>query len=160
MNQTLEITTPSDLELQFARVFAAPLNLVWEVHTKGEHLARWQGPHTIKYSKYEVDCRPGGVWDSVCTDSDGNEQRFYGEIREVEPMTKLVLTFVWDGAPGHPLLNTVTFEPVEGGTRATYHSLFTDKGSRDGMVAYGMETGVKQGFEKLDALLASMGVVL
>ena len=158
MSQSLDITTPSDLELQFSRVFAAPLDLIWDVHTKGEHLARWQGPHTIKYSKYEVDCRPGGTWDSVCTDTDGNEQRFYGEIREVEPKTKLVLTFIWDGAPDHPLLNTVIFEPVDGGTKATYHSLFTDKGSRDGMIQFGMARGVQEGFEELEALLDELAV--
>ncbi len=156
MSQTLEIQLPSDLEIQFSRVFAAPIDLVWEVHTVGEHLARWQGPHEIKYSKYEIDCRPGGVWDSVCSDSDGNQHRFYGEVKEVEPKTRLVMTFFWDGAPENPMVNTLTLTPVQGGTKVDYHSLFLDKASRDGMIEYGMERGVRAGFEKLDALLMSL----
>ena len=158
MKQTLDILMPSDLELQFSRFFAAPVDLVWDVHTKGEHLARWQGPHSIKYTKYEMDCRPGGIWDSVCADSNGAEQRFYGEVREVVVQSRLVTTFLWDGAPGHTLVNTVTFAAEGDGTRVTYHSLFPDKASRDGMVAFGMERGVREGFEKLDTLLGSLEV--
>ena len=57
--------------------------------------------------------------------------------------------------PDGVCLETVTFEDLgDGRTRATSLSVVDTMESRDGMIASGMEHGVVEGYEKLDALLA------
>jgi uncharacterized protein YndB with AHSA1/START domain len=56
--------------------------------------------------------------------------------------------------PGHVILETSRFETLPGGrTRITSQSVFQSVADRDGMIASGMETGVVEGFERLDELL-------
>ena len=41
-------------------------------------------------------------------------------------------------------------------TKATIHSVFQSVSDRDGIVQSGMETGVSEGYERLDEILAEM----
>jgi uncharacterized protein YndB with AHSA1/START domain len=45
----LTVTLPSDREITLTRVFAAPRALVFEAHTKPEHVKRWFGPRGIPF---------------------------------------------------------------------------------------------------------------
>ena len=51
-------------------------------------------------------------------------------------------------------LETLTFEERNGKTLARTNSVFQSVEARDGMVQAGMEYGVKEGYERLDELLA------
>jgi hypothetical protein len=49
----------------------------------------------------------------------------------------------------------MTLEELPGNrTKVTIHSLFQSVADRDGMVQNGMETGVREGYERLDDILA------
>nr|WP_233605713.1 hypothetical protein [Micromonospora sp. Llam0] len=53
-------------------------------------------------------------------------------------------------------LETATFEDLpDGGTRVTVLSLVENLVARDQILASGMEHGVREGYEKLDQLLAT-----
>ena len=65
----------------------------------------------------------------------------------------MVQTFEFEGAPGHVSLDTLTFEEREGRTTVRIHSVYQTVEGRDGMVASGMETGVDEGYRRLDELL-------
>ena len=55
-------------------------------------------------------------------------------------------------------LETATFEDLgDGRSRVTSVSLVGSFEERDAIVASGMETGVVEGYEKLDDLLAGLG---
>lgn len=57
--------------------------------------------------------------------------------------------------PGWVALETLTFEKLEGGrTRLRVLSVVEDFQTRDGILASGMDTGVNEGYDKLDELLA------
>lgn len=82
---------------------------------------------------------------------------FYGSFHEVRPDERLVQTFTYDGAPDGVALETMVFEALEGGrTRITSLSITDDYAARDAMVASGMETGIVEGYEKLDELLDTL----
>jgi uncharacterized protein YndB with AHSA1/START domain len=65
-----------------------------------------------------------------------------------------VQTFTYEGAPDGVSLDTMTFEEIEPGrTRVTALSVVDTMEGRDAIIASGMESGVVEGYEKLDALL-------
>ena len=55
------------------------------------------------------------------------------------------------------IMGKTTFEELPGGRcRVVHQSVFFSVADRDGMVQSGMERGVSDGYEKLDALLSVM----
>ena len=63
-------------------------------------------------------------------------------------------TFTWEGAPDGVSLETMTLAELDGGrTRLTTLSVAESFETRDAILASGMEVGVIEGYEKLDALL-------
>jgi uncharacterized protein YndB with AHSA1/START domain len=71
----------------------------------------------------------------------------------------MIQTFEFEGMPesGHVILDTMKLEPLPGGrTRITVQSVYQSVEDRDGMIQSGMETGVNQGYEKLDEILATL----
>ena len=58
---------------------------------------------------------------------------------------------------GHISVETGTLTDLPGGrTLFTTRSVFTSKEDRDGMVQSGMESGLRESYERLDELLASL----
>jgi uncharacterized protein YndB with AHSA1/START domain len=73
----------------------------------------------------------------------------------VRPSERLVQTFTWEGMPDGVSLETMTFENLgDGRTRTIGLSLVDNLEGRDAIMASGMDVGVIEGYEKLDALLA------
>ena len=67
------------------------------------------------------------------------------------------IEFEWDGAPGHPLMQTMTLDELPGGrTRLSVTALFFTTQDRDGMIQLGMETGTNESYAALDRVLAAM----
>jgi len=61
-----------------------------------------------------MDVRPGGTWRFVQREPDGTELAFFGEYREVSPPERLVNTFEFEPMPGHVIVDTATFEDLDG----------------------------------------------
>jgi uncharacterized protein YndB with AHSA1/START domain len=154
-NET-KVTTPSDLEIQIDREFEAPRELVWECFEDPELLVEWLGPRKYAMRVEEYDFREGGKWKYVHGD-DENEYVFFGEflkIRKPELMEQ-TFTFVME-PPIPPQIDHCEFIELDGGTRTLLRtvSTFQNKEGRDGMLQSGMESGVSEGNERMDELLA------
>ena len=74
------LTLPSDQEIAMTRVFDAPRRLVFEAHTKPEHLARWWGPRRHTLAVCEMDFRPGGAYRFVLAAPTGAEVWVQGRV--------------------------------------------------------------------------------
>jgi uncharacterized protein YndB with AHSA1/START domain len=99
-------------------------------------------------------CRTGGSYRYVHM-SDGNEFGFHGCFHEVRPDELIVQTFTFDGQPDGVALEKLTFEDLgDGRTRQVATSLVDSFEDRDAFVSSGMEEGVREGYERLDELLA------
>ena len=66
------------------------------------------------------------------------------------------MVFEYEGMPGHVMLQTTTFDERDGSTQVRVVASFQSVADRDGMVASGMERGVRDGDERLDELLATL----
>ncbi len=145
----------NDLELAVSRTLDAPCDLVFKAYTDPEMVAQWWGLRASTTIVERMDVRPDGQWRFIQREADGTELAFFGEYREVTPPARLVNTFEFEPMPGHVIVDTATFEDVDGKTRLTVTSLFQSVEDRDGMLASGMEGGANESWDQLAELLAS-----
>jgi uncharacterized protein YndB with AHSA1/START domain len=136
------------------RTFNAPRALVWKALSEAEHAIRWWGPHRHKNRILEWDWRVGGNYKIESIIDDSTKIVFFGDYLEIEAPSKVVQTFSFDQLPpGAHSVDAVTLTEKDGKTIYTNVSTLPDVESRDGMLATGMETGVVEGFERLDQML-------
>ena len=148
-----KVTTPGDRDIHIERIFAAPRDRVWKAMTDPALVAQWWGRGN-KLVIERMEMERGGHWRFV-EHTDEGVHGFEGRYREVTPKDRIVSTFEWDGMPGHVIVNDVTLHDLgDGRTKVVTHSLFHTTEERDGMLHAGMEGGLNQSYEALDALLA------
>jgi uncharacterized protein YndB with AHSA1/START domain len=87
---------------------------------------------------------------------DGVEHAFHGTYREVDPPRRLVHTTVYEGAPDSEAIDSFTFDDVEGGTLIRCRSEHSSLATRDMYVVEGMERGLTESHQRLDALIARL----
>lgn len=153
-HQTEIVADPDLPTIRIVREFEAARPLVFRAFTDPDLFVQWVGPRSIDTRIDRWDCRTGGSWRYTGT-RDDDEFGFYGAFHEVRPEERIVQTFTFEGAPDGVSLETGRFEELDGDrTRVTLLSVVESMQIRDAILASGMETGVVEGFEKLDALLA------
>lgn len=150
------LTLPSDREIVLTRVFDAPRRLVFEAHSRPEHVRQWWGRTGSTLSVCDMDFRPGGTWRFVERQTDGREYGFRGAYREIVAPERIVMTFEFDGTPGHVVLVTLTFLERDGRTTLTSHSLFETRADRDAMLRSGAEAGAGESMDRLAAHIAAL----
>ena len=150
------VAEPNSLQIRMTREFAAPRELVFRAHTDPALLVQWLGPRDLTMEVDHFDVRNGGTWRYVSRDANGGEYGFRGVFHGDPSVDGIVQTFEYEGMPGHVCLETLTFEERDSTTILHANSVFQSVADRDGMIASGMETGVDEGYAKLDALLAEL----
>ena len=140
--------------VRITREFDAPPAKVFRAHSDPELVCQWLGPRRYEMRIDHYDCRTGGSYRYVHA-SDGNEFGFHGSFHEVRPSELIVQTFTYEGVPDSVALERVVFEDLgDGRTRLVATSLVDSFEARDAFVASGMEEGVREGYERLDEVLA------
>ena len=140
----------TDLDLTITRVFDAPRDLVFEVWTNPDHLARWWGPTGFTAESVTVNLTEGGGWRTfIRSEEYGVERWTRGVYHEINRPERLVFSFAWEepeGVPGHDTLVTVLFEERDGKTEMTFHQeIFETVEDRDGH-----DHGWRASFDDLD----------
>jgi uncharacterized protein YndB with AHSA1/START domain len=140
--------------IHITREFNAPVDAVFRAHVEQDLATKWLGPRDLTMRVERWDASTGGAYGYVHSQG-GEEYRFFGSFHEVRLNERIVQTFTYEGFPDSVSLEAMTFEDLGGGrTRIHSTSVFETKEARDMMLASGMETGVVEGYEKLDDLLA------
>ena len=150
-----EITLDPKVPLvRITREFDAPPEKVFRAHTDPDLLVQWLGPRDLEMRIDHFDCRTGGAYRYIHTRGE-DEFCFHGCFHEVRPSELIIQTFTFEGQPDHVSLERLVLEDLGNGrTRLTATSLVDSFEDRDAFVASGMEEGVRQGYERLDELLA------
>jgi uncharacterized protein YndB with AHSA1/START domain len=157
-NQTTITAEPGKQELFITREFDAPRQLVYKAHIDPDLYVQWLGPHGYEMVLETFEPHSGGRYRYIHKDKDGNEYGFHGIFHEMSE-DLMIQTFEFEGLPerGHVVLDTMRLEELPGGrTRVTIQSVYQSVEDRDGMIEYGMEQGVNEGYERLDDVLAKM----
>lgn len=139
--------------VRITREFDAPPDEVFRAHTDPELLVQWLGPRDLTMEVDHFDCRTGGSYRYLHRRG-GEEYGFHGCFHEVRPSEVIVQTFTYEGEPDGVALERLVFEDLgDGRTRLVATSLVDSFEGRDAFVASGMETGVREGYERLDEVL-------
>jgi uncharacterized protein YndB with AHSA1/START domain len=140
--------------VRITREFDAPRAKVFRAHTDPELVRRWLGPRGLEMTVDRWDCRTGGEYRYIHS-RDGEEFAFHGSFHEVRPDEVIVQTFTFEGMPDSVALEKLVLTDLGNGrTRLVATSLADSFEARDAMVASGMETGIVEGYERLDEVLA------
>jgi uncharacterized protein YndB with AHSA1/START domain len=151
-----EILADPDVPLvKIIREFDASPDKVFRAHTDPELIVQWLGPRDLVMTIDHYDCRTGGSYRYIHS-RDGEDYGFHGCFHEVRPSELIVQTFTFEGFPDGVALEKLVLEDVGNGrTRLTATSLVDSFEGRDAALASGMEVGIREGYERLDELLAS-----
>lgn len=163
MSNALQVTAPEGLPfVEFTRELDFPVEAVFRAHADPELYRQWIGPRGLETEIVEHDFRSGGSWRFVqrqpAEDGGIEVYGFHGVFHTVRVNEYALQTFEFEGFPDVVNLDELRFERLEGGrTRLVGHSTFPSVAARDGMVASGMEGGMREGYERLEELLAPAG---
>lgn len=139
--------------IHITRDFAATPAQLMKAHLDPDLYVRWVGPNDTSTRIDYWDATRGGKW-RFGGSSHGEEYSFYGSFHDIGT-DRYVQTFTWEGQPEGVSLETFWFEDLGNGTtRLHAQSLVDSFEGRDAWLSSGMETGVNDGYAKLDELLA------
>jgi uncharacterized protein YndB with AHSA1/START domain len=144
---------PSELEILTTRSFDAPLALVFDVLTKPEHVRHWFAPFECEVTECSIDLRAGGSYHIVFVTGEGREMSFRGTYAEVEPPTRTVATWLFEGWPDAEAVETVDLHETDGVTTLTMLLAFRDQPGRDHMTKH---DGQDDSYDKLEDYLRSL----
>lgn len=153
------------------REFDAPVELLWDVHTKPEHIEQWFGPAGMQTSVLEMNFTPGGtLFYSI-----GNEQgKMYGIIKYTELKAPSKMIYINSFADEnknivrHPMANswplevhnTLNFESVGKKSRLTITSFPINATEEEFNTYRDSKSQVEQGmggmFKQLDNYLSKL----
>ena len=154
---TTKITAePGSPFIDLEREFDAPVELLFRAHTEPELLKQWLGPEKYAMTIEEFEARDGGRYHYTHRDDAGNAYAFRGVFHGEPSKDGILQTFEFEGAPGHVSLEQLTFEPRDGRTVVRIHSAYQSVEARDAMVQSGMESGINDGYRRLDELIARL----
>ncbi|WP_163723998.1 SRPBCC family protein [Mycolicibacterium psychrotolerans] len=156
MTKALELTAPVDtLAMEFTREFDAPVSTLFRAHADPDLLARWLGPHGLEMDVTEWNFRDHGGYRYVHRTEHG-AFAFNGTFHTVRENEFILQTFEFEGAPDMVNLEYLWFEALgDGRSRLRGRSICPNTDARDALLSSGMEGGMTEGYEKLDALLAA-----
>jgi uncharacterized protein YndB with AHSA1/START domain len=155
MQNRTTVERKSELELIVTRSFNAPARIVFEAWTKPELFMRWWAPKSTGMSllSCEMDVRVGGGYRvEFGHAASENPMIFFGKYIEVTPHARLVWT---NEESVDAAVTTLTFEEKGGKTLLVLHERYPTKEALDNSIE-GMEGGMPEQFEQLDALLVTL----
>lgn len=158
-NSKTQLTLPSDQEIVITRTFAAPRDRVWQMWTKAEHLQQWWGPEGWTLPVCELDFRPGGTWFYCMQGPDGMQSCGKANYIEIEAPERIVYEDAFADAEGNLLegmpVAHITLEFIAADNKTTVINTvrYPTKADRDKVIEMGMEAGIDQTLNRLEAYL-------
>ena len=145
------IELPSDRDVLITRKFEAPIALVFDVLTKAEHVSKWFAGLGEEMKECSIDLRVGGNYHFVFVTEDGIEMSFRGTYLEVEPPTRTVETWLFEGRPDGDAVESQDLHEAHGVTTLTVKLAFSDAAGRPTRFE-----GMQESFGRIDYVVRSL----
>ena len=147
-------------EVEFERIYDAPIEKVWEAWTDPEKLKKWWGPDNVSIPECEVDLRVGGRIYIVMEAGEamgpykGTRWPMEGTFTIVDPTSKLSYSAkAWtegkEDTTEIDQTNVMVLTEENGKTKLNLKATINKAGPDAGMAAEGMRMGYTQQFDKL-----------
>jgi len=156
------IERTSDEEFTVTRVFHAPAAAVFDAYTNAELVKRWWAPasRSVAMVRCEADVRAGGEYRYLLGVGANDRFVFAGTYLEVNAPTSIAYTQLFEPMCGEPLSHeatvTVTFTEHDGETTLVAHERYPSKQALDDSLQLGVADRIRETFEQLDELLATV----
>jgi uncharacterized protein YndB with AHSA1/START domain len=145
------VELPNDRDVLIAREFEAPIALVFDVLTKPEHVRKWFATPPDEMKECSIDLRVGGSYHHVFVTEDGVEMSFRGTYLEVEPPTRTVATWLYEGRPDGDAIESQDLREARGVTTLTVKLAFSDAAGRPTRFE-----GMQESFDRIDDVVKSL----
>lgn len=158
MTNKLVVTAPDGVPfIDFEREFDAPVAAVFRAHKEPELVAQWLGPDGYKMQIERYDFTTGGGYRYVHVNPEGEKFAFNGVFHVVRENEFAIQTFEFAGFPDVVSIESITFADLgDGRTKITGRAVYPSLEARDGVVSSGMESGMSQGYDRLERLAADL----
>ena len=142
----------STKELNITRTFIAPLELIWDVWTKPEHIIQWWGPDGFTNTIHQMDFREGGEWTLTMHGADGTNYPNRSVFKEIVPLQKIVFEHF-----NPHFITTILFTTQGDETVILWTMEFDSEEMREIIVkAHKADEGLKQNLERLEKFLTRL----
>jgi uncharacterized protein YndB with AHSA1/START domain len=147
------VSFPDELEILITRDFAAPIQLVYDVFMKEEHVRNTIAPYGETVTECTFDVRVGGEYRYTFVTDDGDSCSFHGIFLDVDEPHRTVETWIFDGWPDVEAVETIALEEHDGVTTMRWHLRFADAAGRAHMKKF---DGVLSNFDNVAAYLETL----
>lgn len=147
------IEYPNELEIVTTREFDAPVELVFDVLTKPEHVSQWFAPFDCVVTECSIDLRVGGSYHIVFVTGDGRECSFRGTYLEIDRPARIVDTWLFDGWPDADAVESADLTEAHGVTTLRVKLAFSDRAGRSHMTK---SDGQEDSYNKMEDYLRSL----
>lgn len=154
---TLKITgAPGTQNIEMTREFNATREQLLAAHMDPDLYSKWVGPDDYEMTINQFEPHHGGGYSFTHRNPEGTEFSFRGVFHGDPTVEGFSQTFEYLGTPGDVFFERFWFEDLGNG-RTLLRGVSTagSEAARDAMME-AMVDGVRDGYEKLDALLASL----
>jgi uncharacterized protein YndB with AHSA1/START domain len=141
--------------MEFEREFDYPVAALFQAHAEPELVAQWLGPYGSEWEIEHFDFRTGGGFRYLSRAGD-QVHAFNGVFHRVRENQLVIQTFEYEGFPDLVNLETLVFDDLgDGRCRLSGRSVAPTVEAAKAWVDSGAERGMREGYERLDALLGS-----
>lgn len=150
---------PENLTLEFVTQLDAAPERVWELWEDPRQLEKWWGPPTYPATFVRHDFEVGGESRYFMTGPEGQIAPGWWRIESLDRPKGLSFANGIAGEDGEPrpdmgaMAASMSLEGIDGGTRMTVTSRFTDANQMEKYLEMGMEEGMAGALSQIDALL-------
>ena len=157
MTNAVTITAPKACPfIEIEREFDAPVAAVFSAHRDPELVKQWLGPHGYEMDIERWDFTTGGGYRYVHRTPEGEEYASTACSTRCARTSSPSRPSSSRASPTSWRSSRIAFDDLgDGRTRLRIHTVYPTVEARDGMVASGMETGMREGYERLDAVVAA-----
>ena len=142
-----------DRGLQMVRILNAPIDLVWEVWTKPEHIQNWWGPHGFTNEVSLLEPYTGGRYELTMTGSDGTV--YPNRYTYTEVIERKLIAYKHEHGPY--FIAHIEFEDLGEQTKIIWTMLFRDREEFIQTVkTFKADKGLEQNAEKLEVYLKDL----
>jgi uncharacterized protein YndB with AHSA1/START domain len=151
------VESGTERELTIVRVFDVPARVLFEAHSKPEHVLQWFGPTSYPLALCEMDFRVGGKYRFAMKGPDGKLMTaFGGEYLEIVKDRKISYSNTMELPGAETMRVTITLKESAGKTTLTHHTSFASAAQKREHVGMGYEQGVGSGLDQLREVASRM----
>ncbi|WP_229308498.1 SRPBCC domain-containing protein [Jiulongibacter sediminis] len=141
----------TDREIILTRTLNHPVEKVWEVFAKPEHIKNWWGPNGFSIEISKMDLQPQGDWQFVMDGPDGQTWDTHFVFHKIVPLK----TFSYDHLGTPKFRSIITFKSEGKKTHLHWHMIFESREVfLETVKAVGANEGLKQTVGNLENYLA------